>query len=97
CRWRSSVAVPVLRRAAGPAPADGGHRLAGIGEAVELEASARARNRIIDTLAQDNAATIQLDLEDGALAQAQRVAHRLGQGDLAALGDGRFHRLVPGS
>src|SRR3546814_14136466 len=48
--------------------------------------------RIVDTLAQDNAPTIELHLQDGALAQAQRIAHRLGQGDLAALGDGRFHR-----
>src|SRR3546814_12565703 len=48
--------------------------------------------RIVDTLAQDYAPTIELHLQDGALAQAQRIAHRLGQGDLAALGDGRFHR-----
>src|SRR3546814_14598012 len=60
-------------RRTGLAPADGGHRVAGVGEAVELEAPARARNRIVDTLAQDNAATLELDLQDGALAQAQRV------------------------
>src|SRR3546814_5164754 len=43
-------------------------------------------------IAPDNAPTVVLHLQDGALAQAQRIAHRLGQGDLAALGDGRFHR-----
>src|SRR3546814_5038209 len=68
---------------------------AGVGEAVELEAPARARNRIVDTLAQDNAATLELDLQDGALAQAQRVAHRLGQRDLATFGHRRFHGEPP--
>src|SRR3546814_4974292 len=82
-----TCALPI----SGLAPADGGHRVAGVGEAVELEAPARARNRIVDTLAQDNAATLELDLQDGALAQAQRVAHRLGQSDLATFEIGRAH------
>src|SRR3546814_7296700 len=94
---RAGVSIAIIGpplapgRRTGLAPADGGHRVAGVGEAVELEAPARARNRIVDTLAQDNAATLELDLQDGALAQAQRVAHRLGQRDLATFGPRRFH------
>src|SRR3546814_9168504 len=47
---------------------------------------------MVGTRAQDYGPTCELHLQDGALAQAQRIAHRLGQGDLAARGDGRFHR-----
>src|SRR5690606_12601581 len=44
---------------------------------------------------QDDAATLQLDLEQGALGQPQRMTHRRGQGDLAAFGYGGFHRTAP--
>src|SRR5690606_1292508 len=50
-----------------------------------------------DVLAQDNSAAFQLDLQDRALGQAQRIAHRLGQSDLAAFGNGGFHGCLQGA
>ena len=41
-----------------------------------------------------DAAAVEFDLEDGALGQAQRVTHLLGQGDLSPLGHCGFHRHV---
>jgi hypothetical protein len=40
----------------------------------ELEPAAQARQRIVDVLAQDDAAAVELDLELRALGQAERVA-----------------------
>src|SRR5690606_10202616 len=61
------------------------------GGSVEREAAPGAGHRIVNVLAQDDPAVLQLHLEHRALGQAQRIAHRLGEGDLAALGDGGFH------
>src|SRR5690606_12028854 len=61
----------------------------------QLEPAAHLAQRLADVLAQDDAAAVQFHLEGGALGQAQRVAHGLGQGDLAAFGDGGFHGRPP--
>src|SRR5690606_14807936 len=83
------------RIARGPS-ADRAHGLVGALEALgQLEPAAHLAQRLADVLAQDDAAAVQFHLEGGALGQAQRVAHGLGQGDLAAFGDGGFHGRPP--
>src|SRR5690606_8339031 len=83
------------RIARGPS-ADRAHGLVGALEALgQLEPAAHLAQRLADVLAQDDAAAVQFHLEGGALGQAQRVAHGLGQGDLAAFGDGGFHGWPP--
>lgn len=67
--------------------ADRAHRLVGAGEAVELEAPAQPRQRVVDVLAQNDAAAVEFDAQLGALGQAQYIAHGLGQRDLPALGN----------
>jgi hypothetical protein len=57
----------------------------------ELEAAAEPRDRLVDVLAQDDAAAVELDLQLRSLDEAERVAHGLGQRDLPAFGDRRFH------
>src|SRR3546814_4767117 len=82
---RAGVSIAIIgpplapSRRTGLAPADGGHRVAGVGEAVELEAPARAPTRRLDTFAQDNAATLALAPQYCAFAQPPRCAPHLGQ------------------
>ena len=80
---------------AGRAAAQLAHDVVGGHAFRQLEATAHARQRVVDVLAQDDAAAVQLDLELRALGQAQRVAHGFGQRDLPALGDGGFHGALP--
>src|SRR5690606_31897902 len=85
------IAGSNVHRIARCASAEFAHDVVGGHARRQLETPACARNRIADILAQDDAPTLQLHLEQGALGQPQRIAHRLGQGDLAAFGDGGFH------
>src|SRR5438105_1340483 len=87
-----SLSFSNVDRIAGGAAAHGTHRLIDRGEAVELELAAGARDRVVDVLAQDDAAAVELDFQQRALRQAQGIAHSLGQRDLAAFGHGGFHR-----
>src|SRR5690606_31899807 len=84
-----------IHRVAGGTAAQFAHHVVGAHAFGQLEAAAGARHRVIDVLAQDDAPALELDLQDGALGQAQRVTHRLGKGDLAAFGNGGFHRTSP--
>src|SRR5690606_8872514 len=73
------------------------HDVVGAHALGQPEAAAGARDGVVHVLAQDDPPALELDLEQRALGQPQRVAHRLGQGDLAALGNGGFHGvLLPG-
>ena len=54
--------------------------------------AAHARDGVVDTLPQHDPATFQLDLQHAALGQAQGVAHRFRQGDLAAFCNSGFHQ-----
>src|SRR5690606_25711857 len=67
------------------------HRLGGRFEAVQRELAAGAGNGVIHALAQDDAAAVQLHLQQRALGQPEGVPDGLGQRDLAAFGHGRFH------
>src|SRR6516225_7603905 len=85
------VASLEFRRLARLAAAQVLHHVVG-GDAVrQLETAADARDRVADVLAQDDPAAVQLDLQHGAFRQPERIAHGLGQRDLAAFGDSGFH------
>src|SRR5699024_599399 len=73
------------------------HHVVGAHALGQPETAAGARHRVVDVLAQDDAAVLELDLQGRTLGQSQRVAHRLGQGDLAAFGNGGFHGRPPGA
>jgi hypothetical protein len=61
------------------AAADAAHGVIGVGEAIELEAAAGLGDGVGDVLAQHDARAVELDLEHGALGQAQGVPHALGR------------------
>src|SRR5690606_21134514 len=64
-RWRSWI-----DRVARRPPAQLAHHIVGAHALGQLEAAAGARDGVVDVLAQDDAAAIDLDLEQGALGQA---------------------------
>src|SRR5664279_1222072 len=80
-----------IDRVARCASAQLAHDVVGAHARRQLEPPAQARNGVFDVLAQDDGATVELDLELAALGEAQGVADGLGKGDLASLGNGRFH------
>src|SRR5690606_29872262 len=83
------------RRAVPPAPARRRRSSVLPGALIERALAAHAGNRVVHALAQDDPAAVEFDLEHAALGQSQRIAHGLGQGDLAAFGHGGFHRASP--
>src|SRR5690554_582870 len=85
-----------IHRVARRAPAQLAHDVVGAHAVGQLEAATGPRHGVVDVLAQDDAAVLEFDLQGRALGQAQRVAHRLGQGDLAAFGNCGFHGRLPG-
>src|SRR5690606_12573923 len=88
-----SIAIIASRihRVARRASAQLAHDVVGAHALGQLEATAGPRHGVVDVLAQDDPTVLELDLQGRALGQAQGVTHRLGQGDLAAFGDGGFH------
>src|SRR5690606_274033 len=86
---------PATRPGPGPRPRTSARLAVRLGGRVELELAPHPRERVVDMLAEHDAAAVEFDLEHAALGQAQGVAHGLGQGDLAPLGHGGFHRLAP--
>src|SRR5690606_32660897 len=86
-----------VHRVAGRAAAQAAHHVVGPHALGQPETAARTRHRVVDVLAQDDPAALELELEHAALGQAQRVPYRLGQGDLAAFGNSDFHGAPPGA
>ena len=66
------------------------------GSGRQLEAAAQAGNGVVDVLAQDDPAAVQLDLQLRSLGEAQRVADGFRQRDLPAFGDSGFHAVFLG-
>src|SRR5690606_2054858 len=94
---RTDVSMAIIGRASGVDRVAGGaaaklaHHVVGAHALGQAEPAAGARDGVVDVLAQDDPAAFQLHLQQGALGQAEGIAHGLGQGDLSALGDGGFH------
>src|SRR5262249_19668144 len=85
------AAASELGLLAGLAAAQLAHDVVGARARGQAEAPAHARDRVARVLAQYDPPAVELDLQDRALHEAQRVAHGLGQRDLSAFGDGGFH------